>query len=221
MCFNETTSLAAFSVSVATSSYLLYNGIVSRNKYDLLASIITIMIGSMQLVEFFLWRNQDCSWINHFLSLFIMVILYLQASISSIAFVYLFDRSNPWIQWLLGSYTIWLVIVFYWLYQKPLCSQPSPSSCRLVWSPFHELMLSSTGRGLFAGFLFFYYMLFHYTFHDNGFSRYPLRYRIIPIAFFIALIYSFIRGKEYWVDIFGSFWCFLAVSYGIVCSLHI
>ena len=58
MCFNSTTSLVAFSISVACSVYLYYNGTVHNNKSDVFFSAVVFLIGSMQLVEYFLLENQ-------------------------------------------------------------------------------------------------------------------------------------------------------------------
>ena len=65
MCFNATTSLITFTISLMSSIYLLYNGIYKNNKNDILFGILVILIGLMQLIEYFLWNNQKCNKKNH------------------------------------------------------------------------------------------------------------------------------------------------------------
>ena len=43
MCFNQKTSLAAFSVSFVCFVYLLYYGITRKNNYDIFAAIFTLL----------------------------------------------------------------------------------------------------------------------------------------------------------------------------------
>ena len=74
MCFDANTSLATFSISFLSAAYL-YN---KNNKLDKFLAVVTILIGLMQLLEFFIWRNQQCSQINHMLSLLIIVLLTIQ-----------------------------------------------------------------------------------------------------------------------------------------------
>jgi hypothetical protein len=238
MCFSETSSLAAFSVSVAAASYLFYYGNRNHNKLDIWAAVITFMIGTMQLVEFFLWRNQDCGFFNHLFSLMVVVVLFLQASVTSIVYTYFFNNHSVdrfFITWEIGLYAVVTAGIVYWLNrQMPmLCSRPSHNSCRLVWESFHRILEKSQGRGLFTVFTMFYFGLFYYSFGGNSmgtrqnsfwndiWNKYPVRLLILPVTFFVAVLYSFIMGKEHFVDIFGSFWCFLAVSFGVVSCLHI
>jgi len=86
MCFNATTSLITFTISLMSSMYLVYNGIHENNKNDILFGILVILIGLMQLIEYFLWNNQKCNKINHVFSLLIIVVLYLQGIITSLLY---------------------------------------------------------------------------------------------------------------------------------------
>jgi len=53
MCFNASTSMFTFVFSTVCSLLLFYNGVIYNNKYDILFGTIVILIGLMQLVEFF------------------------------------------------------------------------------------------------------------------------------------------------------------------------
>lgn len=127
MCFNQTTSLITFSISLICFIYLLYYGISHKNKYDIFAATLTILIGSMQLIEYFLWGSQKCSKINHFYSLSIMVLLYLQGVLGSLVFMYLFGNQlktslntmlNKGILFCIGIYTAFTIYLLSWLNQK-------------------------------------------------------------------------------------------------------
>ena len=96
MCFNSNTSLVAFIISVVCSVYLYMNGINKNNKCDLFFSVVVFLIGCMQLIEYFLWENQDCikNRYNHIFSLFIMVLLTLQGIVLCIVYYRLYPKNR-------------------------------------------------------------------------------------------------------------------------------
>ena len=234
MCFNQTTSLITFSISLVCSVYLLYYGISHKNNYDLFAAVLTLLIGSMQLIEYFLWGNQTCSTANHRFSLLIMAVLFLQVVLGSIVFMYLFasksDRMFSNMIWLLiGFFTLFTLYLLYWLNQQRLCSKPMGGSCRLVWAPFQTLVNDSYGRILFLIFFSLYFFLGYYAFGGcqwltgkmfDGHFKYPLRYSLLSFTFMAAALYAFLTNGKNVVDIFGSTWCFLAVAFGLVSVFH-
>jgi hypothetical protein len=233
MCFNQTTSLAAFSISVVCCIYLICYGITHNNNYDILAGIITILIGLMQLIEYFLWKYQDCSIMNHYFSLMIVVVLYLQGVIGSISFMYLLiNKTEKWLsKWILTiivMYTLFIIYLLSWLNERKLCSKSE--NCRLEWSPFQIMYNDFFGRILLMWFLFFYIILGNYFVNGmniftnknfEGYKKYPIRYSIFTSTIIIGLIYSIITNGKDFVDIFGTSWCFLTVAFGIVSCLHI
>ena len=235
MCFNQKTSLLTFSISLVCFIYLIFNGIVKKNKYDLFAGLLTILIGSMQLIEYYLWGSQNCSSANHFYSLLIMVVLFLQVVLGSLLFMYLFsDKSQKLCNYfILGSISIYTVFTLYllnWLNQRKLCSKPEGGSCRLVWAPFQTMINDSFGRILFLIYFSYYFLLGSYAFggfhfltkmNFDGHNKYPIRYSLLTFTFLIAVLYAFITNGKNLVDIFGSTWCFLAVAFGVVSAMHL
>jgi hypothetical protein len=207
----------------------MYIGLKHNNKYDIYAAILTILIGGMQLIEFGLWRSQDCSYMNHKISLFIIFYLYLQVIIISIVSIKFFatTSSNILSYFIIFACIIFTLLIIYilnWLNKKKLCSKPSINSCRLVWAPFSIMYKNSSGIILLALFLFFYFLLACYSIaiqSIKGALQYPLRYSILPITYMVSLIYSIMTEGKYFVDIVGSFWCFNAIAFGIVSCLHI
>ena len=221
MCYNETTSAITFTISFICFIYL----ITRKNTFDIYSGWLTISIGLMQLVEFFLWRNQECNEINRVVSLCIIIVLYLECVVCS-SFNYLNTKLKMISVCSIFIFTIFTIYLLNWLYNLPvLCSQPSKESCRLVWSPFEQLintsMYSRVLLVIFLLFYFFYAILSSYILIKLYFNKYPIRVLLLPVTFIITLIYTFlVEGKNY-IDIFGSMWCFLAVAYGIVSCLHI
>ena len=168
MCFNATTSLVTFSISLFCFLSLVYYGIKYNNNYDILAGIVTLLIGNMQLVEYFLWNNQNCeaNGKNQFFSLLIIVTLFLQGIVGSISRVWLFGSTSKYTSSFLSFvffigvlYTIFTLYQLHWLNQHKLCSKPSETSCRLVWAP-HSLMAHDIyGLVLFVINVMFYFFL--------------------------------------------------------------
>lgn len=242
MCYNQTTSMIAFSISVICFSYLLYYGFKTDNKYDIFAAIVTILIGSIQLLEFFLWRSQDCSKTNHFLSLLIIVVLYSQSMIGVISSIYLFSslKVNFLSYSIIALCSIFTGVTFFtlkWLNQHKLCSKPTINSCRLAWAPYTVFLNSLKGIFYFLSFSTLYAVIFLYaffiqfltfnkgftqmSFNHELFSKYKIRHLFLFVSYLFATLYAVYYEGENYMDIFGSFWCFSSVGFGIVSCLHI
>lgn len=241
MCYNQTTSFVAFSVSAFFFIYLLYYGLKNNNKYDIYAAVVTILIGFMQLLEFFIWRSQDCSKINHYLSLLVIFLLYLQGIIACGTSMFLFTdlKINYFSYFISVVCIIFTIITFFtlkWLNKQHLCSRPSKNSCRLTWAPFALFIKNLKGLLYGSAFISFYFILLFTSIFIQIFSinknltqinlnyeflKYPIRYLFLPITFLIAFLYSIYYEGISYADIFGSFWCFIAVGFGIVSALHI
>ena len=143
MCFNENTSLTTFTISLVCFCYLLNRGFKTNNKNDIFLSILTILVGFMQLIEFFLWRNQTCNKINHYFSLAIILLLFMQVTIINICYLKLYPDASLFSKKIIHVIIfIYLIVTIYTLYHLNtynLCSKPSIYSCRLVWDSFIKL----------------------------------------------------------------------------------
>ena len=62
MCINEKVSLAAFAICSLSCIYLFKR----NNKNDRWISIIFGYLGSMQLLEYLMWKDQGCTGLNQF-----------------------------------------------------------------------------------------------------------------------------------------------------------
>ena len=240
MCFDSTTSAITFSITTLSAIYLYNRGYKTNNKNDKFFSLLVLLIGFMQLIEYFIWKNQNCNSKNHFFSILIIVLLTIQPILCYNWYYYLHKNITGL------SYNLVLLysIVFFcynaylinWLNQSSLCSKPTKRSCRLNWDPFTKLTNIEPYFYLW-GILYFipwFSMFFDiYNFNNKAFKKYPLRHIFIPITFFFSVLYilkqnndimKFIKNPLIFtkhIDIWGSLWCFSAIFLGIVGILEI
>lgn len=74
MCYNKNVSLITFVILVASAIFLIW-----RNyENDRWFSIFFILAGIMQLLEYFMWIDPQCGRINHWASVFAVILLLLQ-----------------------------------------------------------------------------------------------------------------------------------------------
>ena len=246
MCFNSTTSLVAFIISVACSAYLYYNGTVHNNKSDLFFSAVVFLIGCMQLIEYFLWENQDCTSnsnnSNHNFSLLIMFLLTLQGIVSCIVYYRLYPKNryfnNTFVMLYLFIYTAFFVYMMNYLKKFKLCSAPSSKSCRLKWAPYDVMAKNNMPMliihlALYAAAVI---ILGIETLNSNvaDVFKYKMRYAILPIVFTLSVLYVVFKEVNLsvklfnnplffleYADVFGSVFCFSAVLLGIISVLHV
>ncbi len=61
MCYNTTTSLITFAVMAISTIFLIYRNYPN----DRWVAIFFISTGIMQLLEYFMWKDQACGKMNH------------------------------------------------------------------------------------------------------------------------------------------------------------
>ena len=74
MCYNQTISFLTFAVMAISTIYLIYRNYPN----DKWVAIVFISAGIMQLVEYFMWRNQSCGLTNHLATIGVFLILLIQ-----------------------------------------------------------------------------------------------------------------------------------------------
>jgi len=74
MCFSEQMSIIAFSVGMIGSILVYSLGKI----YDKIVGLWIGFVSCMQLVDFFLWRNQTCNRINYITSIVGIILNHLQ-----------------------------------------------------------------------------------------------------------------------------------------------
>ena len=219
MCINKETSLIAFLIGFSLSSYILYRGIQTGNKKDFIIGIMFISVSLMQLLEYFIWTNQKCSFKNSIYSILIMLLLLIQ-----IIFFYTSINIKFKVTNIIHIGFICSIIVFsYAIYiliknKDKLCSRPSKNSCRLEWAGMKYLYNNNIFVTCLATFL---YLFMLYKLQKYIVIKHIISENIILFLLLISILYSVIKEKINFFNIFGSIWCFLAVFYPIIYLLKI
>ena len=137
MCYNKTVSLLAYASGLLFTSLLFVYG----DKYDKHFSIFAFIYIQMQLVEFFMWYDEECGNINNYASRFALLILILQP----IAVLYgaiLFKTT------IIPNYIIYSILITYLIIitfnlllienkERKLCSKKPNNSDHLKWDIFN------------------------------------------------------------------------------------
>jgi len=229
MCFDANTSLATFSISFLSAAYL-YN---KNNKLDKFLAVATILIGLMQLLEFFIWKNQQCSQINHMLSLLIIVLLTMQPILGLNYYNKLFNRFN---KKAVALYSLASLLFTGYnigkLNKYSLCSKPTSKSCRLNWDAFTKINYSN--KLIPMTFFIFYFVpqlligLSLYKNNKNDMLKRPFTFTFLPATFITTLLYVCYTQNIFHevafdpyiylenTDVWGTMWCFMSVFLGLL-----
>ena len=222
MCFNSGTSLATFIFGITCAFYLLHRGIKYNHTRSFLAGILLFVVAPMQLLEYFLWENQDNKNINSIVSIMIFILIALQPLIF---YYFALKYKNKELK---KNYrninniliTIFIIISLYLLYvlirnKNSLYSTKDKNSCRLRWDAFVKLYYKEFI--LFLLFLAFYLYLFFFNgIYKSKDLNFKLQDIYLVVTLIIAILFSVYYKGKYFFFIFGSLWCFLVVFYGIL-----
>lgn len=223
MCFNKETSITVYLFGLVCSIYLMYRGVTKKINIDIYASILLFFIAKMQLIEYFLWKNQKCNFNNKLASSFIIPLLYIQILVIYLMYLY-FNKLTPFINnktktisFLIIIFTIVTIYMIYILTQNfdKICSLKDTPSCRLIWKPFEFLY---NHNYIILLFILLYFLVGIPCIPDQKtfFRNYIFRITII-----LAIIYAIFYKGIHFVILFSGVWCFLCGLYGPVCILNI
>jgi hypothetical protein len=221
-----------------------------KSRIDLISAVLILLIGGMQLLEYYMWSDQICSpkGFNKLASLLVLPLLFMQPVITFMLSLYLaYPKLNTLVSnkhtflllstVIIAAFTKVLIMntkilieadknKFFEINTKPLCSQPDTHTKRLIWSPMKYLFETQPIPSFL--FLFFYFFLiFLCSFLIPALWKFfPARTVILPFTFVAAAIYAINYGDKsssigILSDIFDTTWCFLAVGFGIISVLHI
>ena len=87
MCYSATISLLTFFAMAISTIFLMYRNYPNDRWF----AIVFISAGIMQLVEYFMWRNQYCGRMNHLATIGAFLILLIQP-IATIIGAYFFGN---------------------------------------------------------------------------------------------------------------------------------
>jgi hypothetical protein len=238
MCFDAKTSLLTFSVNVTTAIYLFYQSFKDKSKIGKFLSVVVILIGLMQLLEFFIWRNQKCNNTNHNLSLLILVLIPLQSIVSLNYYNHLYESFNQhYVTMYSIMYGLFTIYILKHLKEIKQCSKPTKESCRLHWDSFKNFVTLFSTQSTWLFFILYFgpHMLMYYDLINKtkDVMKYPVRHFFLPVTFLVTLFYVCYERNLFkkmvldpsiyldHVDVWGSMWCFMAAFFGIVSILKI
>ena len=106
MCFSEKASLTAFLVGMTSSLYCYSLGKPNDKVFGLFFAFVSLM----QLIDYLLWRHQVCDAYNKMVSLFGMILNYLQPIILAVLLImYKSDINRKAIHYIIGVYLLFMI----------------------------------------------------------------------------------------------------------------
>jgi len=220
MCFNAITSFYIFLISFGLSSFLFYRGIKENNKNFIINSIISFLISFMQCIEFFIWKNNKCNIFNHYLSLSIITLLFLQPIITGCIYLYLsnikFNLLYFYLSFTMFLYILFFMYLFNYLFTKNICTKSYSNISRLEWGAFKFLRKENNDLNIIFH-LFYFFIVFLILFIDKIentklFNYYGISFLLL--SFITIYLFTFISNKT---NTFSSLWCFYAIFYPLIC----
>ena len=192
MCYNQTISLLTFAVMAISTIYLIYRNYPN----DRWVAIVFISAGLMQLLEYFMWKDQSCGITNHIATMLAFILLLIQPIATLIGAYYfgnlVFDRKKlaP-IIWIYGIIIgIFAINWINYASKKRLCSRPNGRHLDWDFKPMMKI------------FSFMYYLVFLLFFM----SRPWYLGAIVGILLTGSLLFSvFYIQNPSW----KSWWCFV------------
>ena len=187
MCWNEDISLNTFLFSSFVLLLILYNNTYTQYKIKYFDNIwiylFFISFISMQLIEFFIWRNIDNKFYNHIFSTMAAMLIFIQPVVSLMLLPNISLRNI-----LLSAYLVLFIPYFTYKYITNNVKSQVSNKGHLVWLFFDTNML------LFFGWLFFFLFSFIYTQDFYGL--------LFGMILFAVSYYNYYKDKT-----IGSMWC--------------
>ncbi len=190
MCWNQYVSLNTFIFSTFILLLIVYNNKYSPYKIEVLDNVYAyfflMSFITMQLIEFFLWRNLSNKDLNRLFSILGALLLMLQP-VASLMLLNNIDLRNK----MLALYSI--PAFSYFIYQisiKDFLTSVSKTG-HLKWD---WIDLKANKQIFFISWLFFLFFSLFYNKHYIGLAY--------TIALLIITLYSYKKDES-----FGSLWC--------------
>ena len=198
MCWNEYISLNTYVFSMGMLLFMIYNNNYTPYKIDIdiYGYFFIVSFCSMQLIEYFLWRNLKNKKINYFYSLLGQLLV----AIQPIASLLLLKNTILKIQ-MIVLYSLFALIIFF-THKQIFKTTTQNGHLKWTWIPIHK-------------YIYFIWMLFlMFSFIVNQ------HYVAIAIALFLFIITIIIAPEGSG----GSLWCwtinFSMIFYAIYLLLY-
>lgn len=127
MCYSATTSFLTFTIMAISTIYLIYRNYPN----DRWVAIVFISAGLMQLLEYFMWKDQSCGVMNHIATMLALLLLMIQPIAILIGAYYFGDividkKKLAPIIWIYGIIIgIFAINWINYASKKRLCSRPN------------------------------------------------------------------------------------------------
>jgi len=201
MCWNEHVSLNTFLFSSFVLLLILYNNTYTNYKIKFFNSvwkyIFFISFISMQLIEFFIWRNINNTFYNIVFSTMAAILIFIQPIITLMLLPNISLRNN-----LLLAYLVFFIPYFTYKFITNNMKSQISNKGHLEWLFFDTNML------LFSVWLFFFLFSFFYTRSIGGL--------IFGIVLFCISSYNYYKDKT-----IGSMWCWIVNSIMIYYAFYL
>ncbi len=201
MCWNEHISLNTFLFSSFILLLIFYNNTYTQYKIkhfnNVWIYIFYISFISMQLIEFFIWRNINNTFYNRIFSTMAATLIFIQPIISLMLLPDISLKNN-----LLVMYSIFFIPYFTYKFMTNNIKSKISNKGHLIWLFFDTNIL------LFIGWLFFFLFSFFYT--------RMIRSLIFGIVLFCISYYNYYEDKT-----IGSMWCWFVNSIMIFYAFYL
>lgn len=201
MCWNEHVSLNTFLFSTFVLLLILYNNTYTQYKLkffnNLWIYLFFILFISMQLIEFFIWRNIDNKFYNHVFSTMAAMIIFIQPIVSLMLLPNISLRNK-----LLSAYLILFTPYFVYKFITNNMKTQISDKGHLKWLFFDVNIV------LYFVWLFFF--LFSFICTTTIYAS------LFGIILFIISFYNYYNDKT-----LGSMWCWIINSIMIVYAFYL
>jgi hypothetical protein len=213
MCWSRDVSIIAFTFIVGSSLLLKYYGNSSINKYNNIICYFFIFVGLMQLIDFLIWIDVNCSkGYNKIATVLGMLLNYLQPFVLFMLVYYFTQKSIKdnnintvkFAKYINYSYLVVIILLFADYIIKNIIN--NISFCSKVIGTGHIKWLWSDKYP-------YGYLLYNIVMIFNIYLIYTLGYNIVaPILSYILLFISIMYFKQN----VGELWCFFVVIIPII-----
>lgn len=207
MCWNAEVSLNTFAFSTFVLGMIIYNNAYTQYKIPELNNIwfylLFFSIISMQLVEFFIWRNIDNKYYNHLFSLAACGVLLLQPFFS------IMTTSNINIRNIvLAGYIFLAVPYFVYKCSRKYVHSVVSKTGHLQWEMVN--IDKNSYLRIFNWSLWLFFFLFSFLY-----NRYIIGFLFLVIILGIV-VYNYLQDNS-----IGSMWCWIANSISIYYAFYL
>jgi len=194
MCFSEQMSIIAFSVGMIGSILVYSLGKI----YDKIVGLWIGFVSCMQLVDFFLWRNQTCNRTNYITSIVGIILNHLQPIMLGIIILCVnTELSYQDIKTILLILLIYLCVMVPYTWQcivKTQCTLKDNNN-HMDWKWNH----------------FDYWILVYLVFLITCVLLYYWFVPVYGMFFAFVTLYTFILSAIFYNKEIGNMWCFFTI----------